>query len=66
VSAITIFDKGVTYNPSGTGFGVYYCKIEMERIGGTIACQSKEGEYTKFILTFSKNGSDDKKLARLK
>jgi Na+/proline symporter/signal transduction histidine kinase len=51
---LTIFDKGVSYNPTGTGFGLYYCKIEMERLGGSITCESKEGEYTKFTLTFPK------------
>jgi Na+/proline symporter/signal transduction histidine kinase len=51
---LTIFDKGVTYNPTGTGFGLYYCKIEMERLGGSISCESKEGEYTQFTLTFPK------------
>jgi Na+/proline symporter/signal transduction histidine kinase len=51
---LTIFDKGVTYNPTGSGFGLYYCKIEMERLGGSISCESKEGEYTQFTLTFTK------------
>jgi two-component system autoinducer 1 sensor kinase/phosphatase LuxN len=51
---LTIFDKGVTYNPTGSGFGLYYCKIEMERLGGSITCESKEGEYTQFTLTFPK------------
>jgi SSS family solute:Na+ symporter len=51
---LTIFDKGVTYNPTGSGFGLYYCKIEMERLGGSITCESKEGEYTQFTLIFPK------------
>jgi Na+/proline symporter/signal transduction histidine kinase len=58
---LTIFDKGVSYNPTGTGFGLYYCKIEMERLGGSISCASKEGEYTQFTLTFPKRVKNKKK-----
>jgi Na+/pantothenate symporter/signal transduction histidine kinase len=58
---LTIFDKGVTYNPTGTGFGLYYCKIEMERLGGSVTCESKEGKFTKFILTFPKKVKGKKK-----
>jgi Na+/proline symporter/signal transduction histidine kinase len=59
---VTIFDKGVSYNPTGTGFGLYYCKIEMERLGGSINCQSKEGEFTKFTLVFPKKGKKRNKI----
>jgi Na+/proline symporter/signal transduction histidine kinase len=60
---LTIFDKGVTYNPTGSGFGLYYCKIEMERLGGSITCESKEGEYTQFTLTFPKKHKIKKSVA---
>jgi Na+/proline symporter/signal transduction histidine kinase len=49
---LSVFDKGVTYDKRGSGFGLYYCKLEMQRIRGDITCESKEGEYTKFTLTF--------------
>jgi SSS family solute:Na+ symporter len=50
---LTIFDRGTSYDSKrGSGFGLYYCKIEMERIGGRIRCYSREGEFTKFVLSF--------------
>jgi Na+/proline symporter/signal transduction histidine kinase len=50
---LTIFDRGTTYDSKrGSGFGLYYCKIEMERLGGRIRCYSREGEFTKFVLSF--------------
>jgi Na+/proline symporter len=50
----SIFERGVTYGGRGTGFGLYYCKIEMERMGGDISCFSHEGEFTRFVLTFKR------------
>jgi len=38
----------------GIGIGLAYCKMVMEAIGGGIVCESEEGEYTKFILSFPK------------
>jgi SSS family solute:Na+ symporter len=52
----TLFDKGVSYNSFGSGFGLYYCKLELKRIGGDITCDSKEGKFTKFTLTFPRKG----------
>jgi Na+/proline symporter/signal transduction histidine kinase len=50
---LTIFDRGTSYDSKrGSGFGLYYCKIEMERLGGRIRCYSREGEFTKFVLSF--------------
>ncbi len=36
----------------GTGLGLSYCKRVMRAFGGDINCESAEGEYTKFTLTF--------------
>ena len=36
----------------GTGLGLSFCKEQMQAMGGTIACESKLGEYTEFILNF--------------
>lgn len=36
----------------GTGLGLSYCKRIMRAFGGDINCDSIEGEYTEFILTF--------------
>jgi Na+/proline symporter/signal transduction histidine kinase len=50
---LTIFDRGTTYDSKrGSGFGLYYCKLEMERLGGAIRCYSRDGEFTKFVLSF--------------
>jgi SSS family solute:Na+ symporter len=50
---LTIFDRGTTYDSKrGSGFGLYYCRIEMQRLGGGIRCYSREGEFTKFVLSF--------------
>jgi SSS family solute:Na+ symporter len=50
---LTIFERGTTYDSKrGSGFGLYYCSIEMQRLGGGIRCYSREGEFTKFVLSF--------------
>ena len=49
-----IFDKFYTNSRNGTGLGLSYCKLIMSHINGSIKCESKEGEYTKFILKFPK------------
>jgi CheY-like chemotaxis protein len=38
----------------GTGLGLPFCKKTMEAFGGTISCNSKEGEFCEFILAFPK------------
>ena len=38
----------------GTGIGLSFCKLVMQRFGGDIRCHSKEGEYTEFVLSFPK------------
>jgi PAS domain S-box-containing protein len=39
---------------SGAGLGLAFCKMVMETYGGSISCQSIEGEYTEFTLLFPK------------
>ncbi|MBL6955837.1 MAG: response regulator [Chlorobium phaeobacteroides] len=43
----------------GTGLGLAYCKRVMESFKGDITCDSVEGEYTEFILTFPVISGDD-------
>jgi signal transduction histidine kinase len=49
-----IFDRFYTTssNGQGAGIGLSFCKTVMESIGGSIECESVEGEYTTFRLTF--------------
>lgn len=49
-----IFDRFFTgiSNSQGAGIGLSFCKMVMESLGGEIQCESKEGEYTTFRLTF--------------
>ncbi len=41
--------------PSGTGLGLAFCKRTMKNFSGTITCDSNEGEYTEFVLSFPKS-----------
>lgn len=57
MSAITrrqVFDRFFTTAGvgQGTGVGLSFCKMVMESVGGSIHCESKEGRYTTFRLTF--------------
>ena len=47
-----IFDRTYTGEHHGTGLGLAFCKIAMERMGGRIKCESNYLQYTKFILLF--------------
>jgi len=49
-----VFDRFYTSarTGQGAGIGLSFCKMVMESIGGDIECESKEGEYTTFRLTF--------------
>ncbi|WPX97146.1 ATP-binding protein [Candidatus Bandiella euplotis] len=47
-----IFDTDFTKGKFG--IGLHFCKRVMEKMGGTIKCNSEYGEYTEFIMTFCK------------
>jgi signal transduction histidine kinase len=48
-----IFDRFFTRTHHGSGIGLTFCKMAMEAFGGDITCESVEGDYTLFVLTFS-------------
>ncbi|MGD9152995.1 MAG: PAS domain-containing protein [Gammaproteobacteria bacterium] len=50
-----IFDKFFTKTEHGTGIGLSFCKMAMQRMNGNIACTSVEGEFTEFCLSFPVN-----------
>lgn len=55
-----IFDSFYTYGKNeGTGLGLYFCKMTMESIEGSIECKSRVGKFTKFILNFPKISNDE-------
>lgn len=47
-----LFDHFYTTTFMGTGIGLSFCKLVMNRFGGDIHCEAEEGAYTKFILSF--------------
>jgi len=47
-----IFEKFYTTNKQGTGIGLAFCRDVMDSFGGEIKCQSVEGEYAEFIISF--------------
>jgi len=47
-----IFDQFYSHTRHGSGIGLAFCKSVIDGFGGTIACESIEGEYTLFILKF--------------
>ena len=47
-----LFKRFYTTSLIGTGIGLAFCKAVMMSFGGDITCESKEGEYTEFILHF--------------
>jgi len=47
-----LFNHFYTTQFSGTGIGLTFCKLVMERFGGRISCEAEEQVYTKFILAF--------------
>ncbi len=50
-----IFNKFYTDRTHhGTGVGLAFCKLVMEKIGGSIECHSEIGKYTEFVLQFPK------------
>jgi len=48
-----LFESFMTSGKSeGTGLGLSYCKRTMQSFGGDIHCDSVQGEFTQFTLTF--------------
>ena len=49
-----IFERFYTTTPTSqsAGIGLSFCKLVVESMNGQISCDSKEGEYTTFTLTF--------------
>lgn len=47
-----LFNHFYTTTYMGTGIGLSFCKLVMNRFNGDICCESEEGVYTLFILTF--------------
>lgn len=47
-----LFNHFYTTTFMGTGIGLSFCKLVMNAFGGSIICDSKEGEYTLFTLSF--------------
>lgn len=45
-----------TGGESSTGLGLAIVKTLVEKMGGTITCDSREGEGTSFILSLKKEG----------
>jgi CheY-like chemotaxis protein len=42
----------------GTGLGLAYCQRVMKAFGGAIACESVQGEFTEFIMSFPAVGQE--------
>ena len=49
-----VFDHFFTETHHGTGVGLALCSMFMEEFDGTISCDSVEGEYTHFKMSFPK------------
>jgi len=49
-----IFERFYTTSESGhgSGIGLSFCKMVMDGLGGSIACESEYGVYTRFTLLF--------------
>ncbi|MFV2090602.1 MAG: sensor histidine kinase, partial [Pseudomonadales bacterium] len=41
-----------THTGQGAGIGLSFCHMVMESIGGSISCDSQDGEYATFTLAF--------------
>ncbi|MCL4124663.1 UNVERIFIED_CONTAM: hypothetical protein GTU68_029961 [Idotea baltica] len=56
----SIFDDFFSYNKEGgSGLGLSYCLRVMLSFNGNIACYSKKGEFTEFVLSFPKINNDN-------
>ena len=47
-----VFERFFSRRYHGTGVGLAFCKQVVTQFGGVITCDSKEGEYTHFIMRF--------------
>jgi len=50
-----VFDLFFSNTYHGSGIGLAFCKMVMQSYGGEIECESAEGEFTEFILSFPNN-----------
>ncbi len=47
-----LFNHFYTTNFTGTGIGLSFCKMVLNRFGGQINCEARENEYTEFRMKF--------------
>jgi two-component system CAI-1 autoinducer sensor kinase/phosphatase CqsS len=60
-----VFESFYTANKKGgNGLGLSFCRRVVESFGGTISCDSQEGEWTEFTITLPKY--DSKKVQEIK
>lgn len=52
-----IFESFYTDKKGGFGLGLSFCRRVIESFGGTITCDSKEGEWTEFTITLPRYDS---------
>jgi signal transduction histidine kinase len=52
-----LFKKFFTNTRNGTGLGLSFCKTVMQKFGGEIICNTKEGEYTEFAFHFPRSSA---------
>jgi len=50
-----IFERFYSNTQGGSGIGLAFCKMTMELFVGEIHCESVEGDYAEFILSFPRN-----------
>ncbi|HCA27598.1 MAG TPA: sensor histidine kinase [Betaproteobacteria bacterium] len=59
-----IFTRFYSWSPGaapgpGVGIGLAFCRTVVDSFGGAIACHSRWGEYTEFVITFPLPPPDD-------
>lgn len=60
-----IFNRFYSYSEdrggvAGLGIGLAFSREAVERMGGTISCRSRWGEYTQFLISFPARGTDER------